>query len=90
MGKIDDKQFSNVDDKIIDKIASVTPRMQYGEEIEERLTGIRAQMHSRGIQDRKEQESKIIDITQNNGTPAPTSHAVFDVKDLPNGTEVRK
>ncbi|MBQ8482140.1 MAG: hypothetical protein IJ532_06370 [Alphaproteobacteria bacterium] len=92
MGKIDDKQFSNVDDRILDKISSVTSRMQYGEEIEEQLTGIRAQMHSRGIQDKREQDAQhIVEMSPSTkDKQAPTTHIVFDVKDLPNGTEVRK
>lgn len=91
MGKIDDKQFSNIDDRIIDKIASVTQRMQYGDEIEKTLTGIRAQMHSKGIQDKKEQGSKAEDVEKDALEKSPpSSHIVIDVKDLPDGSSIRK
>ncbi|MBR1601559.1 MAG: hypothetical protein IJ677_08285 [Alphaproteobacteria bacterium] len=91
MGKMDDKQFSNIDDKIIDTISAVTKRMEYGEDVEKNLTGIRAQMHSKGIQNKKEQNSKDVNTDKSvQEKRHPTTQVVFDVKDLPNGTEIGK
>lgn len=85
IGKIDKEKFSNIDDKIIDKIKEATPRIQYGTEITETLTSIRSQMHSSGVQTKKE-ATKTVDMkkSKEDTAKAPTNRIVFNIKDIPN------
>lgn len=86
MGRLDTEKFTNVDDKILDKINSVTPRMEYGEEIAEKLTGIRTQLHSKGLQAKKESAKVTVMNKEQKSLKVPPTRAVIDVKKLPDGS----
>lgn len=85
MGKIDKENFTNIDDKIIDKINAVAPRIQYGTDIMENLTSIRSKMHNSCVQSKKE-DSKVVEMNnkKEDAAKAPTNRIIFNIKDIPN------
>lgn len=79
--KIDDKNFSNVDEEFIDKIMNL--KGENADKLKADVTQVRAQMHAKGIKSK----AKTADIKPNaNGNP--TTNIVFsvdDIKDIKNG-----
>ena len=87
LGKMDTEKFTNIDDAILDTFTRATSRMQAGKEVADRLTAMRAQMHAKGIQDKKAQ---LVTMDRGNEklseTPKKT-RAVFRTKDVPSAIE---
>ena len=82
LNKMDKKNFSNVDDAILDKLEKNIDKMQYGEDVSKELVSVRTQMHTRNIKEKK--------VTQWHEEKAekkppldPKKRISFSVNDLP-------
>lgn len=89
-GKIDQENFTNIDDAILGNLSARTDRMakEDGVKFEEKLTSIRAQMHLRGIQQKKEKEANAPKQWRESAEPKPDKKISFSIKDLPDSKEM--
>ena len=83
--RIDDKNFTNIDDEIIDKIISIkneetekAPKNDKLEKLKADMTQYRASMHAKGIKSK----AKTADIKPEASKKAPTTKTILDVKDI--------
>lgn len=95
MGKIDKENFSNVDDFILDKIKDVTFKMQYGEEIEEKITQLRSQMHNKVVKEKSPAPHGVVTEKRNKkagnkNKKAPKTTVVLDIKDIKKSDGITK